>query len=477
MSEEKKTPSREGEPSEKKEHKLALGNIFYHNTFVFLFSLLTAIVSWFIMAAGNEDSPYVIYDVPIEIKLSAAAEEAGLQVFNCSSSTADISVSGSSIVTNKLTAENFAVSATLNPTSTKTVTGNTLQKTTLTVKAEKKNFIADYSIAMVNPTEITVEYDRYAETTFPIENNVKYSADPNYYAGVAALSDERVTISGPESAVNKISRVAVDYTVNEVLKGDKTISSCALTLYDQNDQKITDYTGMYLNMSVETVGVTIPVSSKKTVPIVVNTINTPKNFSASRITVEPAEISIAGTQETLKGIDEIVLAHPIDFSELSPYQKNEFQLEIPIPSGVRDITNLGAGNVSTAKVTVNLNGYEEATVITGNISLVNIPAGKSAVLTTQSLEITLAGSQAQVTKLTGEAVSCIADLSNFSEQTGVVEVPVTVTVSGGDSCWCVGSYTVYVELTDRANIPTMARAEESGSKEPPGNGVAATPQE
>lgn len=476
MSAEKKTPSTQGEPSEKKEHKLSLGNIFYHNTFVFLFSLLTAIVAWFIMAAGNEGSPYVIYDVPIEIKLSAAAEEAGLQVFNRSAATADISVSGSSIVTNKLTVENFAVTATLNPTSTKTVTGNTLQKMSIAVKAEKKNFIADYSIAAVNPTEITVEYDRYAETTFPIENNVKYSADPNYYAGTAVLSDDRVTISGPESAVNKISRVSADYTVNEVLKGDKTLSSCALTLYDQNDQKITDYTGMYLTMSIETVGVTIPVSPKKTVPIVVNTINAPKNFSASRITVEPAEISIAGAQETLKGIDEIVLSHPVDFSELSPYQKNEFQMEIPIPSGVRDITNLGTGNVSTAKVTVNLNGYEEATVITGNISLVNTPAGKSAELTTQSLELRLAGSQAQVIKLTGESVSCVADLSNFTQQSGVVEVPVVVTVSGGDSCWCVGTYTVYVELTERNNIPALARAEEESSGKT-ASGVAATPQE
>lgn len=475
MNEEKKRfPEEEGEAEERRGFHWR--RVFYHNPFVLLFSFFAAVVIWFVMAAGNEDAPYVIHDIPIEVKLSPAAEEAGLQVFNLSSTTADVAVSGSNIVTNKLTAENFSASVTLNPASTKLVTGNTLQKAVLDVKTEKKNVIADYSIAEVTPREVTVEYDRYAEVTFPIENNIKYSADPNYYAGLAALSEDSVIISGPESAVNKISRVSADYTVNEMLREDKVISACALTLYDQNDQKISDYTGLYLSMSVETVGVTIPVMSKKTVPLVVNTINGPKNFSSSRITIEPAEISVAGSAEVLKGIDEIALSHAIDFSELSPYGQKEFQLEIPIPTGVRDITNLGAGNMSTAKVTVNLNGYEEVDVITENITLSNVPAGKGKLvnLTTQSLQVSLVGAEAQVTKLTGESISCTADLSNFAGQTGSVAVPVSVTVSGVDSCWPVGSYTVYVNIAEEADTPVMAKAGgSSGSSE----SVAAAPQE
>ena len=46
------------------------------------------------MKAGSDGSPYVIYDVPIEVKLSAAAEEEGLKVYNSSYTTADISVTG-----------------------------------------------------------------------------------------------------------------------------------------------------------------------------------------------------------------------------------------------------------------------------------------------------------------------------------------------------------------------------------------------
>lgn len=470
MGEENKRMPESGKPP-KKERKVNLRNIFYHNTFVLVFSILAAVVIWFFMKAGSDGSPYVIYDVPIEVKLSAAAEEEGLKVYNSSYTTADISVTGNSMIVNKLKADNFSVSATLNPTSNKLTTGNTLQKIVLPVRTEKKNAISDYSIVAVNPEEITVEFDRNREVTFPIEDNVKYSADSHYYAGTATFSEDSVTISGPESSVNKISRVAAEYTVPDTLREDKVISSCSLTLYDQNNQKITDYSGMYLSMSTETVEITIPVMPKKTVPVVANTINGPKNFPAGRITVEPAQIDIAAPTEVLSAIEEIALTDVIDFSELSPNKKNEFESEIPLPAGAKNITNLAEGNMSTAKVTVNLNGYEEARVTTANISVTKKPAGKNVELTTKSLEVILIGSEAQVGKLTGDSVSCTVDMTNYAEQTGIIEVPVTVTVSGADSCWSVGSYSVYVTITDKNAVPTTAKEESSAG------GVAAHPQE
>ena len=73
MGEENKRMPESGKPP-KKERKVNLRNIFYHNTFVLVFSILAAVVIWFFMKAGSDGSPYVIYDVPIEVKHSAAAE-------------------------------------------------------------------------------------------------------------------------------------------------------------------------------------------------------------------------------------------------------------------------------------------------------------------------------------------------------------------------------------------------------------------
>lgn len=472
MQEEEKKPSEEGVETGKKEGKLSFRNIFYHNTFVLIFSFVTAIVIWFVMAAGNTDRPRVMHDVPIEIKLSDAALNDGLKVFNSSYTTADIGISGNSFVTNKLSGSDLSVTATLNPTSTK-LTGNTLQKITVPVKAVKQSSFAEYEIDSVDPQEVVLEYDRYKETSFPIENKLTYSADAGYYSSTPTLSEAEVVVSGPESSVNKISRAAINTSVSEALRSDKSLS-CEVTLYDQNDQPVTDYTGLYLERSVETVEVTIPILSKKTVKILPYLINQPKGFADQRITVEPEEIEIAAPADVLSGIDDITLDTAIDFSELDISESNEFTMEIPIPSGVKDISNQGTEDVSTATVSINLKGYQQAKITTTNLSPSGVPAGKTADIINKSLDITVIGSEAQIAKLTGESVSCKADLTNFAENNGSITVPVTVSISGtnANSCWAVGKYTVSVTLSEQAT--EAAALKRSVSRE---SGVAATPQE
>ena len=473
MDEEKKASQEE---PEKKKKKLSLNGIFYHNTIVLIFSFCVALISWFVLAAGNGDSNRVITDVPISVKLSSAAEEDGFRVFNMSYNTADLEISGSSLITNKLSAADFEVSVNLNLTSTK-LTGNTLQKATARVRTEKKTSISDYNIVSVNPEEITVEYDRYKEVTFPIEHEeIKYSADASFYPGAPVFSAESVTIAGPESSVNKISRAAVSYTLDSPLKADASFT-CPVRLYDQNNQEISDVSAMYLEMDVDTVDVVIPILAKKTVTLVASTVHQPKGFSDSRITVSPATIDIAGSAEVLAGIKEIQLNTPIDFAELDLQQKNTFTMDIPLPTGIRNISAVGENAVSQATVTVNLNGFRDAavTVYSDNFQISNKPVGKEVTINTQSLEVALVGSEAQVSKLTGDSLSVQLNLTNFASHTGSVEVPATISItgSGSDTCWVLGKYTVLVQITDRASMQANALPEDVSSEAP----LVATPQE
>ncbi len=468
MAEEKKAP---GENAGTEKKKFGLRNIFYHNTFVLVFSFVVALVTWFAMAMGDTEGNRVVADVPIEVQYSTAAEEDGLHVFNMSYNTADLEISGNSLITNKLTAEDFQVTVTLNPTSTK-LTGNTLQKMALKVRAVKKSSVTDYSIVSISPEEINVEYDRNKEVVLPIENEVKYSADTGYVSGTVTFSEENVTISGPESSVNKISRAAVSYSVESPLRSDDSFS-CPIRLYDQNNQEITDTAGLYLEMSADVIDVTIPILPKKTVSLVASTVNRPKGFSDSRITIEPAQIDIAGPADVLSGINEITLDTPINFAELDIGQKNSFTLDIPLPMGVRNLS-AGENSVSQATVSINLNGYTEASVSVpaANFQPVNLPAGRTMTLNTQSLDVSVIGSDAQVSKLTGDSLSAQIDLTNFADRVGTVEAPVTVAISGSgvDSCWVLGKYTVSVYLSDRPSQETGGDVDLSQT-------VNATPQE
>lgn len=469
---EKKDPQKKAEHKEKRS-----GGLFHNNVFVLAFSFCVALISWFIIAAGSTEKNAIIRDVPITAKLSEAAEADGLQVFDMSYNTADLEISGNNLITNKLGADNFDVSVHLNPTSTK-LTGNTMQKATVQVRAEKRTSTANYSIVSVSPEEITVVYDRYKEVSFAIEkDDIKYSADTNYYPGTAVLSTESVTVSGPESSVNKISRAAVSYTVDSPLRADASFT-CPVRLYDQNNQEITDIGGLYLEMDVDTVDVTIPILAQKAVKIVASTVHQPKGFSDSRITVEPAEIDIAGSAEVLSGVNEIQLDTPIDFADLDISQKNVFVLDIPLPTGVRNVSAVGDNTVSQATVSVNLNGYKTATVMvpSDNFQISNKPAGKEVSISTQSLEVALIGSEAQASRLTGDSLSVQIDLTNFADRTGSVEVPATIAItgSGSDSCWALGRYRVTLTLSDPVAPAANNLFEGAGGSS---GAVVATPQE
>ena len=115
MSEEKKRPESEKEQERKK--RIPIGKIFYHNTFVLAFSFAVAVVTWFLMAASSTERDIVISDVPVEVRLSAAAEEEGLQVFQMNYTTVDVQVSGNNMLTSQLTASDFEAFVTLNPVS------------------------------------------------------------------------------------------------------------------------------------------------------------------------------------------------------------------------------------------------------------------------------------------------------------------------------------------------------------------------
>lgn len=476
MNNEKKSPA-QGKNNKRKLKDETLGGMFYHNTFVLIFSFAVALIFWFVLASGNTEKNLKISDVPINIKLSQAAEEDGLRVFKMSYSSADLEISGSNLITSKLSADDFEATANLNPTSTK-LTGNTLQKITVPVRVEKKSAIADYSVVSINPEEITLEYDRYKEATFTIEkDDIKYSAETGYYPGTPVVSAEVVTVKGPESSVNKISRVAISYTLDTPLKAD-TSFTCPVRLYDQNNQEITDTAGLYLEMDVDTVDVSISILAKKTVKIVATTVHQPKGFSDSRIVIEPAEIDIAGSSETLSAISEIQLDTPIDFAELDVSQKNVFTLDIPLPSGVKNISAVGSSVVSQATVSINLNGYKSATVSVpaDNVQIANSPADKDVTLGTQSLQVTLIGSDAQVSKLTGDAISVQLDLTNFADRTGNVDVPATIAITGtgSDSCWVLGKYSVSVVMSAKQSRAVLAN---NKSEDISSEAVVATPNE
>ncbi len=440
--------------------KFSITGLFYNNKFVLAFSLVVAILAWLFMSTANTNTQTskTIADIPIELEFSDDALNNHLRAFNMTHDSADVTVTGNSLIINRLTAADFKVVGSYSPDSSK-ISSTGLRKEVVALKAQKAaGELADYDITAISPEEITIEVDRYMEVTLPIESEITYTSESGFSAGEPVLSDTSLTISGPESSVNKISRVAAAYVIEAPIRDEQRFSA-SLKLYDQDGAEIRDYAGMYISLSTETVEVVIPVYTKKTVPLEANVINAPEGFADSRIKITPQTIDIAGTEEDLAAVEKITLDEAVDFSEVTA-ENQSFDMSITIPSGVRNLST-----VETATVDVDLSGFKAASVTTRTIKIINVPAGINVEAITQSVTINIMGSEAQIAKLTGENVYCTLDMTGKGDLMGDVELPVSVMISGANSCWAVGKYTINVSITEpvvTANYSIESSMEISG---------------
>lgn len=417
--------------------KFSLTFLFHNDRFAIVFSICAAIILWFIMASMNtQERPIVIYDVPINIKLSDAAQSKGLKVFDQSSTTAKVSIKGNSFVVHQVKASDLQVTAQLASSISSPCS------IPLTLTAQKLGALSDYEIVSVDPGSIIVNVDYNRQTSFKIEDNIKYKADPAYFAPGPTFSPDTVTVSGPESDVAKVAKVAVDYNVDETLKATKTFTA-KLVLYNSAGEKISDDK---LKLSAEQVTVTIPVFSRQTSILSAAFTNQPPgfSFSGSQISIDPSGIEVACPEDMLSKVKTINL-DPIDFSKISP-QKSTFGVNITLPTGC---TNLS--NIYTANVTLNLSGFTTKTLNVKSFGAKNLADSKSYRIYTKSLAVTVVGPAAEVAKLTDSSLMGQVDLTGKDYFTGRTELPVSVLINGSSNCWVYGSYKVNISISDNTS--------------------------
>ncbi len=436
--------------------ELRFSNLFNHNTFSVIFSIVASLIIWFIMAANNDlTRTRVVYDVPIEVSISEFAKEEGVRIFAQQYETADLSIEGNNLIINSVTNQDIKVLAEFQPSSVK-LSSNEMQTEILTLSATKLgNSLSEYTVSDIHPAQIEILYDKYREETFTITDEISYLSSENHYVNAPVFSQTSVTVSGPESSIKEIESVAVVHEISGLVTETQNFTS-QLVLLDENNE-IIDIDGKFLEFSTTEVDVTLEVLNKKTAHIDINTLNMPEGFSSTRISVEPETIDIAGQKDALAEIETIQLPTAIDFRELTPIN-NVFEIEIPLPVGVRNVSN-----VETATVTVNLNGFDQTTIDSENIQFLNVQENKEVTLVTQHVSVDIVGSTAQINRLTPESVYGTVDMSNYADGVGTMEIPVTFNVSNATSCWVTGQYTVYVTISDKPVEPVTQLEDDSAS--------------
>ena len=110
---------------------------------------------------------------------------------------------------------------------------------TLVLSAKQQGTLSGYEISQTSlvPQTIQVLVDRLKEQSFEITDNIQYKTDPEYFAGTTKFTPEKITVSGPESIVNKIDKVQADYTISETLTSSQSLT-VPIVLYDAKGNQL-----------------------------------------------------------------------------------------------------------------------------------------------------------------------------------------------------------------------------------------------
>lgn len=411
--------------------KKLLSRLIQNDRVLMILSLLVSFAIWFSIA--QSDNPYgtrTIIDVPVNTKLSGTE----LEIITDEKLTVDVVISGNVNSIAQVTAEDIIVSP---------VVGSDITAGSKSVRlaATKKSVFADFDIDRIEPTEMTLRFDKMQKVTKDVTAKAKgasASAADGLVAEDAVLTDSayaQITISGPQTELDKIDSVVAIAEVNAELSKTADFNAKVMLL-DADGKQIDD---KFITKSFTETKITVRVSKIKEVAVKPTFIGAPSKLPAT-VTPEQSTLTVIGEPAVIDALQFIEL-EAIDMGTVTA--SGEVECKINTSASVRlygkdkDKTSL--------KVSIKLSGCTQKTLTVTNFKAENVADGMTAKLLTP-VSITVIGPSAQIRSITAADITAVVNMSDHTTA-GRYSVVATAQVSGYDGVWVVSKdYSAAVEL-------------------------------
>ena len=327
----------------------------------------------------------------------------------------------------------------------------------------------EFETASASPRNVQVKIEQNKSDTFPITVTTTGTVRDGYVLGNVQADPERVTVNGPESVIDQISKVVAEVNVSG-LSSDSSIDA-VLTYYDEDNNEIS---AEQLANNLGTTGVKVNVTLYHTarIPVTVDTseVTAADGYSISEVTWTPEEIQLAGEEEVLDALKEIrIPADAIDITSISQRTEKTVDITPYLPEGTRLVDENGNNILVTARVA--REGTKSFDIPVGSITVNNLDDALtvSGYGSGDDLEVHIGGPQEQLNSLELSDLAVSIDLKNCTEA-GEYEVPVTITLpSDVPDCTVETSVTVKVTLEKRTTAADNSdNAEEDTDNESSG---------
>ena len=406
---------------------------FNSKLFYIIVALLTSFAIWVYVASNDQDVISKRFD---GVRVEFTGEEAllaskGFVIIDPSVNTVSVTLSGPRNVVGLLEPADLTASVDV---SKLTQVGYT--NLTYSIKFPANTNEANISVRRETPQVISFNLSPVIEKTVPVRGSFDGNTAEGYTAESPVFEPSTITLRGAEALLSDISYAWVTFGEEDI-----SVSYTTDVPFTLMDSKGNECSSTGLTANVETVKATLPILQIKEVALRAELLQgAGANVENTKVTLEPASVTVAGDSAILAGLNQITVA-TIDLTDFSSTFTEKYPITID-----NDLSNLSGSSEVT--VTVEIVGLEteKFTIPAANLACTNVTSGFTSDILTRELEVVLRGAPEDLSSVKAENLRAVADLTDYNESAGTYIVDVKIYVDGASNVGAVGDYQISVEL-------------------------------
>lgn len=363
-------------------------------------SIACAFALWlYVITAVSPGSTDTYYNIPIVWEGESVLNERGLMVTAVSSNTVNLRLSGNRSDLSKVNSGNITIKADLS----KIYEPGTQIPLTYTSPTFPGDVASNaFVIESKEPDSIYITVVKRVTKSVPVEVVWVGTTAEGFMIDREnkTLDCPEVTVTGPESVVNTIAKATI--TVDLDGRRESISESYNYTLCDEQGDPVD---AKLITTDVEQVRLDVTIRAVKDLRLTY-TLNPGGGANAENttVTLSAETIRVSGSEAALENLGDTLSIGSINLADIT--RDTTLTFGVALPEG---ITNLTGVNEVTAEVTFHGLATKEMTV--AQIEAVNVPEGLEVELITEKLTVTLRGPTEQISKVTPEDVTAIADFT------------------------------------------------------------------
>lgn len=400
-----------------------------------LLSAALAFAMWFyVVTTVNPESEETYYNIPVVLENESVLHSHGLMILGEDTPKVTLRLQGNRTDLVNMNSYNITLLANL---------ANIYEvgEQRLTYTISYPGNVPNNAIEVVskNPQTITLTIVERKSKEVPVVVEYAGKLDDGYYADTQnqTLSHEIISLVGPAQYIDQIAEAKI--IVNLDGRTASIDEKMTYTLCDAKGKPVENI--RQVEASVKEIDMHLDILRYKEIQLKVEGISGGGIvFKDNMIQLDMTTIEIAGTEEALEKVGDMLKIGEIDLAKILKDSVLEF--EIKLPEGIKNLTNK-----DTVSVAVDIPELETKTIRVTNIETKGLPSSMKATVQTVQCSVTFRGAAGQLEELKAEDVTIRVDLTNADPNIGSYPAEAIFNTSLFKDIGVIGNININVRIT------------------------------